>query len=63
MKRISVRRLLRKHKSECVQQLNGILMFEDTPYDHNMTQLIEAIKMDISLIDKIFLTIESDKLK
>ena len=52
-RRLSVRRLLRKHRYECVQRLDGIVMNGDRPYDHNMEQTVKACKDDIRMIDKI----------
>ena len=52
-RRINVRRLLRKHRSECMQRLYGISMYEERPYDHNMEQVINACEDDIRMIDKI----------
>lgn len=53
-KRVNVRRLLRKHRTECVQRLDGISMYEDQPYDHNTEQIIKACEEDIRMIDRIF---------
>lgn len=55
-KRVNVRRLLRKHRAECIQRLDGISMYEDRPYDHNTEQIIKACEDDIRMIDKIVFT-------
>ena len=60
-KRVNVKRLLRKHRSECWQRLDGISMYEDRPYDHNTEQIIKACKDDIRLIDTIFFVLDEKK--
>lgn len=57
-KRLNVRRLLRKHRSDCLQRLDGIYMYEERPYDHNTEQIIKACEDDITMIDKIFVIID-----
>jgi len=55
-KRLNVRRLLRKHRSDCMQRLDGISMYEEPPYSHDMRQIINACEDDIRMIDKIVFT-------
>ena len=51
-RRLNVRRLLRKHRNECVEGLEYI-QSGDPPYDHNTEQLIVSYKNDIKMIDCI----------